>query len=108
MSGAVDFGYLETYTAGDGQVIAEVLALFQGQAVVWQAGLERPVGGWRDLIHAIKGAARGIGATALGDACETAEFGDPSLAPMVRAAQVGAALADALAAIEGYLAARAV
>jgi len=95
---AVDFEYLETFAAGDMQVVTEVLALFQGQAETWLAKLETPAEGWRDLAHTIKGAARGIGARALGDVADRAERGDPSLAPEVRSA-----LNDALAEIEGYL-----
>lgn len=96
--GAVDFEYLEGFTAGDMQVITEVLQLFQGQAEGWLARLDSPAEGWRDLAHTIKGAARGIGATALGDVADRAERGDPSLAPELRAA-----LAATLADIEGYL-----
>lgn len=96
---AFDFGYLETFTAGDRQVIAEVLALFLGQAEAWAAQLDDPGEGWRDLVHTMKGSARGIGATALGDICDRAERGDPSQAPEVRAA-----LADAVAAITAYMA----
>ena len=95
---AVDFDYLEGFAAGDMQVVTEVLALFQGQAEGWLARLDAPAEGWRDLVHTIKGAARGIGATALGDVADRAERGDPSLEPEVRAA-----LIDALAEIEGYL-----
>lgn len=99
MSGeAVDFDYLETFAAGDMQVVTEVLALFQGQAETWLRKLDAPGEGWRDLAHTIKGASRGIGANALGDAADRAEKGDASLAPELRTA-----LNDALAAIEGYL-----
>lgn len=95
---AVDFEYLESYAAGDLQVVSEVLGLFRMQAEGWRAALANPGEGWRDLVHTIKGSARGIGATALADLCERAEHGDPALAP-----QVEAALADADAAVEGYL-----
>jgi HPt (histidine-containing phosphotransfer) domain-containing protein len=98
MGDAVDFDYLEGFAAGDMQVVSEVLALFQQQADGWLQALEAPGEGWRDLVHTIKGAARGIGARALGDVADRAERGDPSLAPDVRLA-----LADALADIEGYL-----
>ncbi len=96
---AVDFEYLEGFAAGDMQVVTEVLALFQGQAESWAPRIDRadPTD-WRDLAHTIKGSARGIGATALGDVADKAERGDPSMAPALRAA-----LADALASIEGYL-----
>ena len=94
----VDFDYLETFAAGDMAVITEVLALFRQQADGWLAELEGPGDGWRDLVHTIKGSARGIGANALGDIADQAERGDASLAPQVRAA-----LKDVLADIEGYL-----
>jgi len=96
--GAVDFDYLESFAAGDMQVVTEVLGLFREQAEVWQARLDNPGDGWRDLAHTIKGAARGIGAVALGDICDRAERGDASMAPEVRGA-----LSEAVADIEGYL-----
>lgn len=96
--GAVDFDYLEGFTAGDMQVITEVLQLFQGQAEGWLARMDSPPEGWRDLAHTIKGAARGIGAQALGEVADRAERGDAGLAPELRAA-----LTETLADIEGYL-----
>ena len=102
MSGEpVDFDYLETYAGGDRQVIAEVLALFQGQAEVWATTLADPGDGWRDLNHTIKGAARGIGAVGLGDVADRAETGDLSMAP-----EVQAALDDVLSSIRSYLSIR--
>lgn len=98
-SGAVDFEYLEGFMAGDMQIVTEVLALFQGQAEGWQVRLDSPApGDWRDLAHTIKGAARGIGANALGDVADRAERGDPAMA-----AELKRALGDTLAEIEGYL-----
>lgn len=94
----MDFEYLESFAAGDMQVVTEVLTLFRGQAEIWQAKLDDPGEGWRDLAHTMKGASRGIGAVALGDVCDRAERGDPSQAP-----QVQAALAEAVASIDGYL-----
>lgn len=77
LTGAVNFGYLEDYTAGDGAVIDEVLAIFREQAQLWSALLTPDNEGWRDAVHTIKGAARGVGAFELGDACEAAERGGP-------------------------------
>lgn len=94
----MEFDYLEGFAAGDMQVVTEVLALFQGQAEGWRLKLEAPGEGWRDLAHTIKGAARGIGATALGDVADKAERGDASMAPELLAA-LDASVAD----IEGYL-----
>jgi HPt (histidine-containing phosphotransfer) domain-containing protein len=80
LTGAVDFAYLEKFAAGDALVIDEVLGLFREQAVLWSGLLDPSRDGWRDAAHTIKGAARGIGAFTLGDACERAEEGgDPTL-----------------------------
>jgi HPt (histidine-containing phosphotransfer) domain-containing protein len=96
--GTVDFGYLEGFAAGDRQVVDEVLKLFRQQADIWAGPLERADPGWRDVVHTVKGAARGVGANALGDACARAEAEGPGGLPAVRAA-LDAALAD----IEAYL-----
>ena len=95
----VDFDYLESFTAGDMQVVTEVLELFQGQAEIWRGKLADPGDGWRDLAHTIKGASRGIGANRLADAAERGELGDASTAGEIRAL-----LGETVAEIEGYLA----
>jgi HPt (histidine-containing phosphotransfer) domain-containing protein len=96
-SGAVDFGYLEGFAAGDRQVISEVLSLFLEQAKIWVAGLAADNPGWRDLVHTIKGSARGVGANALGDVCAHAEAYGPEGLVAVRAA-----LAAAVSEIAAY------
>ena len=73
LTGAVDFGYLEDFAAGDFGVVDEVLALFREQASLWSAMLDPASEGWLDAVHTIKGAARGVGAFQLGDACEAVE-----------------------------------
>jgi HPt (histidine-containing phosphotransfer) domain-containing protein len=97
----VDFAYLEGFAAGDRQVVDEVLAMFLTQAEGWARGLSADSPGWRDLVHTIKGSARGIGANALGDICARAEAQGPTELPAVRDA-----LAAATAAIAGYQARR--
>ena len=101
ISGAVDFGYLEGFTAGDRQVISEVLALFLQQAEGWVVALRAADPGWRDVAHTIKGAARGIGANRLADACAKAEREGEGALPQVREA-----LAQATAEIAAYQARR--
>jgi len=96
LTGAVDFQYLERFTAGDGDVIDEVLGLFREQAAIWVALLDPTSDGWRDAVHTIKGAARGVGAFHLGDACAQAEADGPGGLPAVRDA-LDAALADVAA-----------
>ncbi|HEX3364653.1 Hpt domain-containing protein [Phenylobacterium sp.] len=97
--GAVDFAYLEDFAAGDRQVVREVLTLFRQQAQLWAGSLDAADPGWRDVAHTIKGAARGVGAVALGDACARAEAeGEGALG------EVRGALDAAVAEIGGYLA----
>ena len=74
LTGAVDFAYLEDFAAGDLSVVEEVLALFRQQAELWSGMLREDGVGWRDAVHTIKGAARGVGAFALGEACAQAEI----------------------------------
>jgi HPt (histidine-containing phosphotransfer) domain-containing protein len=80
LTGAVDFAYLEAYAGGDLGVVEEVLALFREQAEMWLRLLDpnAPGQGWRDAVHTLKGSARGIGAGALGAACEAAEQAGPN------------------------------
>jgi len=49
--------------------------------------------GWRDAVHTLKGAARGVGANALGDVCEACEAQGAGGLPSVRNA-LDAALSD--------------
>ena len=100
--GAVDFGYLEGFAAGDMVVVLEVLALFRQQAEGWIGKLDGDDPGWRDLVHTIKGAARGVGANALGDECAGAEAEGAAGLPAVRTA-----LSEAVAEIAAYQRARA-
>lgn len=94
----VNFAYLEGFLNGDQAVIVEVLKLFRQQGGDWRRALAADNPDWRKVAHAIKGAARGVGAAALGDACETAEFGRPEDLPPVHVQ-----LDAALSAIADYL-----
>ena len=96
LTGAVNFKYLEDFTAGDGEVIDEVLSLFREQAQLWSGMLDPQGPGWKDAVHTIKGAARGVGAFDLGDACARAEAVGPAGLDAVRDA-LDAALADVAA-----------
>jgi hypothetical protein len=96
---AVDFAYLEGFLGGDAVVAAEVLELFRQQADGWAEGLTAANPEWRAVAHTVKGAARGVGAGALGEACHAAEFGSAAELPAARAE-----LERALAEIADYLA----
>jgi len=93
ITGAVDFPYLEQFAAGDSEVVDEVLGLFEQQAQMWSPLLESSSEGWRDAVHTVKGAALGIGAHALAEACARAEAEGGSALPGVHAA-MDAALFD--------------
>jgi hypothetical protein len=93
IKGVVDFAYLEGFAAGDETLIDEVLAIFREQAAIWSGLLQPDHEGWRDAVHTLKGAARGVGAFALGDICEICEAAGPQGLPKVRDA-LDAALSD--------------
>ncbi|HXI87018.1 MAG TPA: Hpt domain-containing protein [Parvularculaceae bacterium] len=75
MSGAFDLAHLERYVCGDDALRNEILTIFEEQAAQWigRFAPEAEDDDWRDAAHALKGAARGIGAWAIGDLCEAAE-----------------------------------
>lgn len=75
LTGAVDFGRLEAYAAGDGDLVAEVLDLFEEQAGVWLRLLDGAAegAGFRDAAHTLKGSALGLCADRLAEACAAAE-----------------------------------
>lgn len=80
---AVDLAHLARYTGGDEGLNAEVLRLFDEQASDLVTRLQsilaaRDAKSWRHVAHTLKGAARGIGAFALGDAAAFAEAVDPT------------------------------
>ncbi len=71
----VDASQLEMMTGGDTELAAEALDIFRSQTDVWGRLLD-PAGeqvSWADACHAIKGAARSVGAMALGEVCDRAE-----------------------------------
>lgn len=100
LSGAVDFGVLESMTGGDDAIGEEVLGLFVQQAAMWEPMLDVRDEGWRDAAHTIRGAAAGIGAGALAEACQAAEAVEKGEAPPLLARvrdQLEMALADVAA-----------
>lgn len=101
LSGAVDFTVLERMTGGDAGVSEEVLGLFVQQAQLWAPLLDVREDGWRDAAHTVRGAAAGIGAQALADACATAEAAQKSEVPPLLD-RVRTALDLALADVAAY------
>jgi hypothetical protein len=105
LSGAVDFSVLERMTGGDDAITDEVLGLFGQQAAMWSPMLDVREEGWRDAVHTIRGAASGIGADALAQACQTAEGAGQGRGPA--AAGPGAGSAGGRAGRRGGVPARA-
>ena len=79
MKEPVDIEHLNRYTGGDGVLNGEILQLFATQCREMMDRLESLASGeadaksWRETTHTLKGAARGIGAFALGNAAAEAE-----------------------------------
>ena len=79
----VDLAHLARYTGGDKSLNAEILRLFDGQITEMVEQLrsiiaQRDPKKWRQVTHTIKGAARGVGAFAVGEAAAAAEPIDPA------------------------------
>ena len=77
----IDLAHLARYTGGDRVLNAEILRPFDGQVSEMVGQLlgvleQRDGRKWREVTHAIKSAARGIGAFAMGEAA--AEPVDPA------------------------------
>ena len=80
----VDLDHLARYTGGDRVLNAEILRLFDGQVSEMVGQLlsileQRDARKWREVTHTIKGAARGVGAFAMGEAAAAAEPVDPAI-----------------------------
>jgi hypothetical protein len=106
LTGAVDFGHLETFAACDGALIDEVLAPFREQSAMWLRLLDPDgdAGAFRDAAHTLKGASLGVGAFDLAKTCEAAEAGAVLTAGQraVLAGHVRDSLDAALADIAAY------
>ena len=79
----IDLEHLDRYTGGDRGINAEILALFDGQCRTILAEMDALAGSethskaWQELTHKLKGAARGVGAFALGASAAEAEKAPP-------------------------------
>ena len=99
MTQAIDISQLEMMTSGDPALAVEALGIFRQSAELWSRLLDAEADAeqWADAAHGIKGAARSIGAMALGDACETAEkLGRSGMATRVEAVVAISAIKDTL------------
>src|SRR3954470_16460238 len=104
----VDLSHLARYTGGDKSLNGEILRLFDDQVSKMVGQLlgvleQRDARKWREVTHTIKGAARGVGAFAMGEAAAEAEPVDPSINPD-RAVQVIEALRVEGEAVQAFIA----
>ncbi|BBU60732.1 hypothetical protein MSC49_06670 [Methylosinus sp. C49] len=99
---AIDWAHLSRQTMGDAELEIELLTLFLTQAGEFEGRLAAAASdkARRDLAHTLKGAARAIGAFALGDAAEDYES---ALAEPERRRALIARLAEAQLAIASRL-----
>ncbi len=96
---AIDLEQLKLMTSGDAALAVEALGIFRQSADLWSRLLDSQADPeqWADAAHGIKGAARSIGAMALGDACDTAErLGRSGTASAVEAGVAISAVKDRL------------
>jgi HPt (histidine-containing phosphotransfer) domain-containing protein len=99
MTQAIDLAQLEMMTGGDAALAVEALGIFRQSAELWSRLLDHQAETeqWADAAHGIKGAARSVGAMALGDACEAAEkLGRSGMVSRVEAAVAISAVKDEL------------
>jgi HPt (histidine-containing phosphotransfer) domain-containing protein len=104
----VDLSHLARYTGGDKTLNAEILKLFDGQVSEMVGQLRgvlelRDARRWREVTHTIKGAARGVGAFAMGAAAADAEPVNPATNPE-RAIEVIEALCIQGEAVQAFIA----
>ncbi len=78
----VDLDHLNNYTGGDSALNCQILGLFDSQcheileklSILAAAGQsDENAKSWREVVHSLKGASRGIGAFELGDIAAKAE-----------------------------------
>jgi HPt (histidine-containing phosphotransfer) domain-containing protein len=106
MSGIIDLEHLARYTGGEKAVNAEILRLFDDQVTAMVGQLRsviavRDAKRWKEITHTIKGAARGVGAFAFGEAAAAAEPVDPANGE--RAAQAIARLSEEAMAVHDFI-----
>ena len=96
MTQAIDISQLEMMTSGDPALAVEALGIFRQSAELWSRLLDAGADAeqWADAAHGIKGAARSIGAMALGDASE--KLGRSGMASRVEAVVAISAIKDTL------------
>ncbi|WP_273147807.1 Hpt domain-containing protein [Oceanicaulis alexandrii] len=99
----LDRDHLEQYTAGDAALETELFGLLSDQidACVSLMKTARSDEDWRTAVHTLKGAARGVGAMELGEACAKAEACYPDAEALQAVETASERARDAMAAVRG-------
>ena len=79
----IDLNHLSRYTGGNESINAEVLRLFETQTTELVGKLQSileaaDAKSWKEVTHALKGAAKGVGAFSFAEAVAAAEPIDPA------------------------------
>lgn len=102
--GPIDFDHLQRMTLGDAAIEQEVLTMFSAQSATLMHTLAAVPADASALAHTLKGSARAIGAFAVADAAARLEVAiAKGLDASAALADLGGAVAEALAAIEAVL-----
>jgi len=100
----LDQAHFDHMTGADRSLQREVVGLFRAQVDGWTTAMHSE--NWHTAVHTLKGSARGIGLSTLAAACEHAEAAEGAdVASCLD--QVRTALAEALSALEQFVAAAA-
>lgn len=102
MPDIVDFGRLQSFTAGDPALEVELCGLFVETATRYLDELAQHQGdqqGWSKTVHSLKGAAGNFGAVAVAELAKRAEHEAPDDAML---AQLQAAFAETKATLERH------
>jgi HPt (histidine-containing phosphotransfer) domain-containing protein len=101
----LDRAHLALYSGGDAALEAELFGLLQGQIEACMARMSQAAPGedqvWRDAAHTLKGAARGVGAMQLGEACAMAETRPHDAGALEAVMNAAKAARDAMKAARG-------
>lgn len=100
MHAVLDRAHFDHMTGADRALQLEIIALFRAQADAWRSAFDEAQA-WREPAHTLNGSARGIGLHKLANACAAAEAADQ---PTAALADLRAALAEALSALEQFVA----
>ncbi|WP_233205041.1 Hpt domain-containing protein [Alkalicaulis satelles] len=99
----LDRAHLRRYSGGDAALEAELFALLESQMGACLAAMKAADDdeAWRRAAHTLKGASRGVGAMALGEACARAEDQPRDGQALAQVEKAAGAVSREIAALRG-------